>query len=932
MRPVRRFWSRLSAWVWRRRNEDRLRAEVEEHLAMQTAEYIRDGLTPVEARRQAVLKFGAVEALKEDYRDQRGLPVMETLIQDTRQAIRRLRKSPAFTITTVATLALGIGATTSIFTLVHAVIFKSLAVAKPSELYRVGKETHCCVWGGYNQGDEFSIFSYDLYKHLRDNTKGFRELAAFQAGSWLIGVRRVGGTQVAQSLPGEFVSGNYFGMLGIQAQVGRTISTADDQSGATPVALMSYRLWTQKYNADFAVIGSVFSLNGKPFIIVGVTPAAFFGETLRSNPPDLFMPIATEPLIHSDGSLLRPPSTHWLDIIGRIEPGANAASIEAQMRVALKQWLRSHWGDMDENARLNLPQQTLYLSPGGAGITSMREAFEHWLQILMMVSGVVLLIVCANVANLMLVRGIERRQQTSLSVALGARPGRMVRQALTESVLLSLVGGTLGLLVASGVTSLILHFAFTNEAGVTSGALTTSISAPILAFAFAVSLITGIAFGIAPAWMAARVDPIEALRGAKRSTSRSGSLARKALVVMQAALSLVLLSASGLLTAALTNLESQDFGFEHEGRTVANIDPQLAGYKASQLSSLYQRIRESFTGIPGVSSVALCGYSPLSGDSWNDGIYVDGRPAPGPKDDNSSSFVRLTPGFLDTLGSPVLKGRGITEEDTSGSTHVAVVNEAFVKKFLKGEDPIGKRVGRSEIGASRQYEIVGVVKDVRYLTYNLDKPVGAFFYMPEAQYDTFPNRAFTEGDVRSHFLHDIVIRMRPGAVLNVADVRRALAAVDPNLPVISIRTMREQVSAQFTQQRLLARLTSFFGILSLVLASIGLYGVTAYNAGRRVNEIGVRMALGAGQRQVIALVLRGALGLVLLGLFVGVPMTLAAGRFLGSQVVRDEPLQPESQLVVRDRAGSRGGYVGVHSGVARQSHFALGSAQGGVRT
>ncbi len=628
MRTLRRFLRRMSSWAQTRSSEERLRAEIEDHIALQTADNIRAGLSPVEARRQAVLKFGAVEATKEDYRDQRGLPLMETLLLDTRHALRRLRMAPAFTITTILTLALGIGATTSIFTLAHAVLLKSLPVANPAELYRLGKEARCCYWVAYNQPKEISIVSYDQYKYFRDNTKGFAELAAFAAGGALFGVRRAGVAEAAQSYPGEYVSGNYFAMFGINAYAGRMLTAADDRPNAPPVVVMSYRLWQQKYASEAAVIGSIVNLDDRPFTVVGITPPGFFGDTLRNTPPDFFLPLNAEQSIDGD---LNNPSTAWLDLIGRIQPGAQASSIEAEMRVELKQWLRAHWGDMDANSRAVFSDQTLYLTPGGAGITSMREQYEHWLQILMMVSGFVLLIVCANVANLMLVRGMERRRQTSLSIALGARPYRVISQTLTESILLSLFGGAAGLGVAFGCTRLILHFTF---AIVSRVPISASPSMPVLLFALAVSLMTGIAFGVAPAWMATRVDPIEALRGAGRSTARTGSFSRKTLVVLQTAFSLALLTSSGLLTAALYTLEHQDFGFEQDRRTIAKIDPRLAGYRRDQLTPLYQRIHESLAAMPGVSAVAVCFYSPLSGNNWGGDVWMDGRAAPGPKEDS----------------------------------------------------------------------------------------------------------------------------------------------------------------------------------------------------------------------------------------------------------------------------------------------------------
>jgi predicted permease len=598
-------------------------------------------------------------------------------------------------------------------------------------------------------------------------------------------------------------------------------------------------------------------------------------------PPDFFLPLATEPLVQGDSSLLQQGSAHWLDLIGRVPAGATPSSIEAQMRVELQQWLRSHVGEMDPNEQVRLPQQTLYLSPGGAGITSMRAQYERWLQILMMVSGFVLLIVCVNVANLVFVRGMERRQQTSLSMALGARPMRLVRQAFTESVVLSLLGGMAGLAVAFAGTRLILHFAFQT---ITASPISASPSIPVLLFAFGISLITGVVFGIAPAWMATRVDPAEALRGANRSTRHAGSLPRNTLVILQAALSLALLSASGLLTRTLLNLEHQDFGFEQDRRTVVNIDPVLAGYKPEQLESLYRRVKDSLASIPGVASVASSLYTPQSGESWNDRVFVEGRPAPGPTEDIRCSWNRVSAGYFETIGNPIVKGRPISEQDTAASPHVAVINEAFARKFFKNEDPIGKHFGRTDIKTAAEFEVVGVAKDARYLTYNLQRPIGAFFCVPESQSTVFATAAFNVGEVRSHFLHDIVVHMQPGARLQEAQVRHVLAGVDPNMPMIRIQTLSEQVASTFSQQRLIAQLTSLFGILALVLASIGLYGVTAYNVGSRTNEIGVRMALGADRGNVLALILRGALVLIVFGLLLGVPLTLAAGRFIGSQL------------------------------------------------
>ena len=883
MRVLRRLVAQLVSWATARQDEKELQAEIEEHLALQTADNIRAGLSPEEARRQAALKFGAVEAMKETYRDRRGFPSLERLIQDTRHALRRLRKAPAFTVSTVLTLALGIGATTSIFSLVHTILLKSLPVANPATLYRLGRESHCCYMDGFSQKDEWSIVSYDLYKYLRDNTKSFVELAAFQDLTPILGVRRSGGVETAQSYPGEFVSGNYFKMFGVGAYAGRVLTPSDDQPSAPPVAVISFRLWQERYGSDRSIIGTVFNLDDKPFTIVGIAPQGFFGDSLRNPSPDFFLPLNMEPYVDVEADL-KLPFQHWLELIGRVQPGVNAQSIEAEMRVNLKQWLQGHWAQMSPSDRAKFPEQTLYLGPGGAGITSMRERYELWLQILMMASGFVLLVVCANVANLMLVRGLERRQQNSLSRALGAPVSRVVREPLLESILLSMFGGAVGVAIAFAATRLILQLAFPALPGQAGMPISASPSMPVLLFAFVVSLATGLIFGISPAWMAARVDPIEALRGSSRSTPRAGSFSRKSLVVLQTALSLVLLTAAGLLTSAFGRLENQDFGFEQDGRLVAVINPRLAGYQPEQLTLLYRRIIDSIENIPGVASASLSLYSP-PGAGWGSGVFVDGHSLPGLRDDISSTWNRVTASYFEAVATPIVRGRGLSERDTADSRRVTVVNEAFVRKFFRDEDPIGRSFGARPT-MSREFEIVGVVKDVRYFTNGLDRPTGPMYFLPAAQAD------YTRS-AGALFLHDIVIVSKPGANISAASVLQAMASVDPNLPVISIHTLHEQVAGQFTQPRLIARLTSFFGILSLLLAFIGLYGMTAYNAACRTSEIGVRVALGANRGNVVWLVLKGSLVLISWGILIGLPLTLAASRFLASQLYGANPYDPE---------------------------------------
>lgn len=894
MISLRRFFLRFFTSATRNGSEQRLAEEIEDHIARQAAENLRAGLSPTEAHRQAVLKFGGIEAIKEEYRDGQRLPFVETLAHDTFYAARLLRNAPAFTIAAALTLALGVGATTSIFTLVHALLLKSLPVTQPDQLYRLGKRPNCCVIGGYSQGPEFSIVSYELYKYFQNHTPAFEELAAFQADLSLFGIRRAQGDSPAESYFGEFVSGNYFTMFGVGAYAGRTLTSTDDRPNAPPAAMMSFRVWQQKWGSDPSVVGAVFNINNHPFTIAGITPPGFFGDQLRSVPPDFFLPFATEPLVKGTSSLLRHPDISWLDVMGRVRPGTNISAVQSQMRIELHQWLRSHLSEMDRTDRWTFPKQTLNLSPGGAGITAMREEYEHWLEILMLVSGFVLLIVCANVANLMLVRGMERRQQISLSMALGARPTRVVQQVLTESLALALLGGALGLAVAFAGTRLILHLTFPGRTAVPIDAAP---STPVLLFALGVSLLTGIVFGILPAWLATRIDPIEALRGANRTTREAGSLPRRTLVVVQAALSLVLLSASGLLLLALHHLEHQNFGFEQQGRIVINIDPVIGGYKPNQLDLLYRRIHDALGNTPGIAAVGYALYSPMSGNSWNEGVYIQGGPPPAPNTNINSWWDRVSPGYFDVIGNPIVRGRAITEQDTANSRHVAVVNEAFVRKFFPNQDPIGQHFGQGSLAHAGDYEIVGVVKDARYLNFQLEKPIVPFFFTAEPQSIQYETQSEISTEVRSHYLHEIVVRAQPGAHISDSLVRHALASVDPNLPITHIQTLSEQVAKTFNQQRLMARLTSLFGLLALALASIGIYGITAYNVGTRTSEIGVRMALGANPRSVIALVLRGAFALVALGLLVGVLLTFPTGRLLGNELYGIDPYDPAILLL-----------------------------------
>jgi len=813
------------------------------------------------------------------------------MLADLKFAWRQLLKSPGFALTAVLTLALGIGATTAIFTLVHAVLLKSLPVAKPEELYRIGDKAHCCAWFGYTQTEEFSIFSYELYKQFRDHTPAFVDLTAFSAGNPTLGVRRTGSQQPSESRNGEFVSGNYFRTFGIGAWAGRVLSETDDHEGASPVAVMSYQIWQTKYGSDPSVVSSAFQINGKPFIVVGIAPPGFFGDTLKGGgTPDFWIPLANEPLLNGTSSVLKQAYANWLDIIGRVRPGTDPKALEAQLKLELHQWQISHLADMSAQAKEFLPKQAMHLTPGGAGVTQMREQYADNLRLLLIAAGCVLLIACANLANLLLARGLATKQQTSVRMALGASRARMVRKALVESTLLGLLGGAAGLVIAYAGTSMILRLAFTGRDSYVP--IEASPSWPVLLFALGVSLVTGICFGIAPAWVTAHAEPVEALRGANRSTSGKTSLPQKALVVSQAALSLVLLSAAVMLAQSLRNLQHQNFGFETKDRYAAWVDPLLAGYQENQLQNLYQRLQERLQRIPGVRSATAVLYAPMSGDNWNDAIRVEGKPEPHGEDDPLASFVRVMPGFFETIGNRVVAGRSITEEDTASSRHVVVINEAFAKKFFKGENPLGKHFGEREMKHAGDYEVVGVVANMRYTPYDMWQPIPPMFFFPEAQSIHYDKPDAMGGETRTHYLHQVVL-WAPGNPPGLeAQVRRAIAEIDPNLTVEFMTSYEDLLHLDFSQATLIARLTSLFGILALVLAAIGLYGVTAYTVEQRTNEIGIRMALGADRLSVVKMVMRGAFLQVGVGLLIGIPAAIAAGHAMTSQLFYVKPWNP----------------------------------------
>ena len=800
-------------------------------------------------------------------------------MSDLKFALRQFQKSPGFAATVILTISLGIGANTAIFTLVHAVLMKSLPVTDPATLYRIGDRDDCCVNGGYlNDDGDFDLFSYDLYRQIRDDTPEFEELAAFQSGHNTMNVR-VGNTP-AKPERTEYVSGNYFSTFGLNPYVGRLIAPSDDSRGAAPVAVLSYAAWQAAHAGDRNVIGSTFFIQSRPVTIIGVAPPGFFGDRIDSNPPAIWIPLNNEPYLEGETSILKQPASNWLYALGRLKPGVSPAALNSKISATLRQFLATQPAYTSNGGDKEIPKQHVILTPGGGGIQNLQQQAGDGLRLLTGISALVLLVACANIANLLLARGTTRRAETSIRSALGAARSVLIRQWLTESVILAVAGGVVGIALAYLGAHMILNLAFPDA---TQLPIHASPSPIVLGFAFLLSLLTGVVFGIVPAWISSHSDPAEALRGLNRSTGDRSNLPQKTLIVLQAALSLVLLVGAGLMTQTLRNLERQNFGITTANRYVIHIDPMGAGYNVDTVGAFNQRLEQEFSALPGVKSVGIALYSALEGNNWGEGVYVEGHPAPGPEEHNGSSWDRVSPHFFETIGQPLLRGRGFTDQDTATSRMVAVVNQAFVKKFFPKEDPIGRHFGTFDQKYAGDYEIVGIVADAKYN--NPREDYRPMYFRPLTQYNrTFKESQMAIAESRSLFPNSITVQFSGDASALESMARRTLAGINPDLTMDDFKSMDYQVADNFNQERLITRLTGLFGLLALALASVGLYGITAYSVARRTSEIGLRMALGANRRNVVVMVLSKALLLVAVGLAIGIPVSLLGARLMRSQL------------------------------------------------
>jgi macrolide transport system ATP-binding/permease protein len=855
--------------------------ELQFHIEQQTQDYIATGMTPQEARRKALVAFGGMESARAQAYEQRPSFFLETLLQDVIYALRQLRKSRGFTVTAVLTLALGIGANAAIFTLVNAILFKNLPVIDPSTLVRIGNTTECCVnWGTENSGaaddGSYALFATDTWHQLQKNAPEFEELAAMQAGTGQIIARRNNTQESAHSVRGEFVSGNYFRTFGLQPQIGRLFLDADNDEGAPFVAIMSYDMWQNNYAGDPSVVGNTFWINTKAVTITGIAPKGFYGDRLSSSPPDFYLPIESMPVLTS-ATFVHEPNQRWLYIIGRVKPGVALAPLQAKVSELVRQSFATTTTFSDAEGKRALARVKVVLSSGGAGIQDMQESYASKLKLLMCISGLVLLIACANIANLLLVRGMNRREEMSLRTALGAVRTRIVRQLLTESIVLSIISGMAGLIVAYAATRMLLAMAFPDAQNVPIDA---SPSGVVLGFAFGISLLTGILFGVAPTWISSNANPADALRTGTRTTGSGASLLQRSLIVLQSALALVLLVGAGMFIQSLNKLTNIDLKLNWTNRYILHFNPQAAGYSPAQVEALYRTIEDRFHAIPGVQKVGISSNTPMEANNTGDGVQIQGQPFL----NDGASWVRGNAEYFDSVGTNVLMGRGFTIQDTSTSPVVAVVNQSFVKRFFKpGENPIGRRFGSPGPQSSGDFEIVGVVEDTAYTSATWKDHHMYFIPMTQRIPESVRRRPI-EKDTGLYAGAIVIQTDRP--MDNPQSIAsKTLTAINPNLSIVKFQTFDQQIADRFTQDRMITRLMTLFSIVALLLATLGLYGVTAYTVARRTSEIGIRMALGANRSSVVGMIMRGAMLQTATGLAaIGIPVAWFCVRYIESQL------------------------------------------------
>jgi predicted permease len=802
----------------------------------------------------------------------------DEMIQDLRYGMRMLLGSPVFTTVAVLSLALGIGANTAIFSLVNAVLLENLPVKSPEQLVLLrwisGRNVPPDSISGYfdtNNGQPMSTsFAYSAFEDFRERNEVFSDLFAFAELDRL----NVSIDGQAESVGGQIVSGDYYSGLGVQAALGRTITAEDDRAtGSEAVAVISHAYWLRRFGGDPAVPGKVIYINSSPFTIIGVMPSTFHGTLNVGSSPEITVPVAMQPLVMQAAGakeipILENPAYWWLRIMGRLKPGVTPEQAHAHLDPIFQQGV----SELIKSSKEEKDPARIEVLPGSQGLTETRGGLAESLYIMVAIAILVLAIACANIASLLIARAAMRRREIAVRLAIGASRLRLIRQLLTESTLLSLIGGALGLIFVY-FTGGLLTTLLTPTGGSKSLTLDIEPDLRVLAFTAAVSLLTGFLFGLAPALRATRVDLTPDLKDNARTASRSKSRLGKLLLVAQVAIALLLLIWAGLFVRTLQNLENIELGFNRENLLIFKVDASLNGYQGVRAANLYQQMKERIEALPGVRSVGLSRHPLLSGSAM---ISMFGE--------QKLIYIQsVSPDFFNTMEIPLLLGRHFTVQDNDNSSKVVVVNEAYVRDFLPGENPIGRRVKLGKSPTSPEMEIVGLVKDAKYSQVRSEPPATA--YVPYLQ------------GLKGLREMTFEIRTNDNPTEMIASVRRAVQEVDGNVPIFNLKTQEEQVNQALAEERTFARLSSSFGALALGLACIGLYGLMSYSVARRTHEIGIRMALGARPGNVRWLVMRETLLMILLGVGIGLALGLLATQVISSRLFGLTPTDPATLTI-----------------------------------
>jgi len=867
--------SLLRAVVQRGRLEAEMEAELACHLDALTADLIRAGHAPAEAARRARIALGTVTAHKEGMRASLGLRWWGEFGADLRYGLRILRKSPGFTIIAAGSLALAIGANTTIFSVTKSLLYDRLGVPQADQLRLVNwaGDRNCVVhgmWGSWGPaadgGNLASIFSYPVYQQLRDRNDVMEGLLGYNEDSMNATMRGN-----ARRVVVAMVSGNYFDVLGTRPQLGRSILPADDRAGASAVAVVSEGVWEREFGRSPAVLGQTINVNQSVFTIVGVSPRGFTGAKNVQSSPDVFVPLRMQPQIDPKGekaSLLDDPDIWWVEVAGRMKPGVTETRAQTELNALLAQAIH---GTMTVKGSDTIPRLTL--EDGSRGLGFAAAEFKKPLYVLMALTGFVLLLACANIANLLLARGAQRQREMSVRLALGAGRGRVLRQLLTESLLLAGIGGCGGLLLGYLGRNLIPRL-MANAWD--QSQLNVKMDWGVFAFASAVTLLTGLIFGLAPAWLAARSEVSSSLKeSAQTTTRRRKGLGSKAIVAFQISLSTLLVVGAGLFLRTLFALNSIEVGFRTDHLILFEVAPPQQRYGDGKDVRLHQRLEQGFAAMPGVEGVAPSSATYLAGSMSNDDFIPEGAPDDG-QHSGAEDVSMVGSTFFQTMGIPIVAGRSFGAQDTASSQKVAIINQALAKSRFPNMNPVGKRF-RASGPAGEWIQIAGVCADTRYA--NLRDPAPPQFFMPYVQQAGVGVLTYA---IRTEL---------PAGQLAPA-LRNVVQQADRDLPIIDMRTQREQIDANMQMERTFAALTTGFGVLALALACVGIYGIMAYSVANRRNEIGIRLALGAQPAQVRGMILRESTWLAVAGIVAGTGAALLLTRLVKSMLYGIQPYDP----------------------------------------